>query len=83
MAINQAEPPLLITHDGSLHFSCQSLQRVTDPRPGEPIYPLVNILFMSICAVIAAADDYVAIARFAKTKKEGLAEQTKPSGSEL
>ena len=49
------------------------LQRVTDPRPGEPIYPLVNILFMSICAVIAGADDYVAIARFANTKKEWFA----------
>ena len=49
------------------------LQRVTDPRPGEPIYPLANILFMSICAVIAGADDYVAIARFANTKKEWFA----------
>ncbi|TWU10251.1 hypothetical protein Poly21_52220 [Allorhodopirellula heiligendammensis] len=37
---------------------------VTDPRRGEPIYPLVNVLFMMICGVIAGADDFVAIARF-------------------
>lgn len=46
---------------------------VTDPRRGEPIYPLVNVLFMMICGVIAGADDFVAIARFANTKKEWLA----------
>lgn len=45
------------------------LVQVTDPRSGEPIYPLVNILFMSICAVIAGADDFVAIAKFANLKK--------------
>jgi len=49
------------------------LDGMTDPRPGEPVYPLTNILFMSICAVIAGADDYVAIARFANTKKEWFA----------
>lgn len=49
------------------------LQDLTDPRPGEPIYPLVNVMFMTICAVIAGADDYVAIARFANLKKEWFA----------
>ncbi|WP_197454918.1 hypothetical protein, partial [Stieleria varia] len=29
----------------------EKLNTVSDPRPGEPIYPLVNILFMTICAV--------------------------------
>ncbi|WP_342190214.1 ISAs1 family transposase [Stieleria varia] len=48
----------------------EKLNTVSDPRPGEPIYPLVNILFMTICAVIAGADDFVAIAKFANTKKE-------------
>ncbi|EMI23994.1 hypothetical protein RESH_05415, partial [Rhodopirellula europaea SH398] len=37
------------------------LGNVTDPRPGEPVYPLVNILFMMICGVVAGADDFVAI----------------------
>lgn len=49
------------------------LGNVTDPRPGEPIYPLVNVLFMMICGVIAGADDFVAIAKFANTKKEWFA----------
>jgi len=46
---------------------------ITDPRRGEPTYPLVNLLFMTICAVVAGADDFVAIARFARTKEEWLA----------
>ena len=46
---------------------------VTDPRRSEPVYPLTNILFMAICAVIAGADDFVAIAKFANTKKEWFA----------
>lgn len=49
------------------------LNNITDPRRGEPVYPLVNILFMTICAVVAGADDFVAIARFANTKKEWFA----------
>ena len=38
------------------HFS-----DVTDPRRGEPVYPLQNILFIAVCAVICGADDFVAI----------------------
>ena len=49
------------------------LHRITDPRPGDPVYPLVNVLFMTICAVIAGADDFVAITKFANTKKEWFA----------
>ncbi|EMI24185.1 ISAs1 family transposase, partial [Rhodopirellula europaea] len=49
------------------------LGNVTDPRRGEPVYPLVNILFMMICGVVAGADDFVAIARFANTKKDWFA----------
>ncbi len=49
------------------------LEKVADPRTGKITYPLVNILFMTICAVIAGADDFVAIAHFANTKKEWFA----------
>ena len=49
------------------------LENITDPRPGEPVYPLVNVLFMTICAVIAGADDYVSIAKFANTQKDWFA----------
>jgi predicted transposase YbfD/YdcC len=48
-------------------------ENVTDPRRRKPIYPLHNILFMAICAVIAGADDFVAIAKFVHTKKEWFA----------
>ena len=43
------------------------LEKVADPRTGKITYPFVNILFMTICAVIAGADDFVAIAHFANT----------------
>jgi predicted transposase YbfD/YdcC len=49
------------------HFS-----DVTDPRRGEPVYPLHNILFIAICAVIGGADDFVAIAKYGRSKKEWL-----------
>jgi predicted transposase YbfD/YdcC len=50
------------------HFS-----ELTDPRRREPIYPLVNIVTMAVCAVICGADDFVAIAKFANTKSEWFA----------
>ena len=49
------------------------LEHVTDPRPGDPVYPLVNILFMTICAVIASADDFVGITRVVHSKKDWFA----------
>jgi hypothetical protein len=47
----------------------EHFETVTDPRRGEPIYPLTNILFMAVSAVIAGADDFVAIAKYAQAKK--------------
>lgn len=47
------------------HFS-----EVTDPRRGDPVYPLHHILFIAICAVICGADDFVAIAKFGRKRKE-------------
>ncbi len=49
------------------HFS-----NVTDPRRGAPVYPLTNILFIAVTAVICGADDFVAMAKFGRTKKEWL-----------
>ena len=45
---------------------------VTDPRRREGIYPLINILFIAVCAVICGADDFVAIAEFGRSKKSFL-----------
>ena len=49
------------------HFS-----GVTDPRSGAPVYPLHNILFIAVCAVICGCDDFVAIAKFGRKRKEWL-----------
>jgi hypothetical protein len=45
--------------DVRVHFDS-----LTDPRRGEPTYPLLNIVVMTLSAVISGADDFVAIARW-------------------
>lgn len=46
---------------------------LTDPRRREGVYPLVNIVVIALCAVISGADDFVAIARWARIKRDWLA----------
>lgn len=41
---------------------------LTDPRRREVKYPLINVVVIAICAVICGADDFVAIAKFGRTK---------------
>jgi predicted transposase YbfD/YdcC len=45
---------------------------VSDPRRRESTYPLINIMFIAVCAVICGADDFVAIAEFGRSKKKFL-----------
>ena len=45
---------------------------VTDPRRREGTYPLLNILFIAVCAVVCGADDFVAIAEFGRSKRKFL-----------
>lgn len=45
---------------------------VTDPRRREGTYPLMNILFIAVCAVVCGADDFVAIAEFGRSKRKFL-----------
>jgi predicted transposase YbfD/YdcC len=47
---------------------------LTDPRRREMIYPLINVVVIAVCAVICGADDFVAIARFGRTKREWLSQ---------
>jgi predicted transposase YbfD/YdcC len=47
---------------------------LTDPRRGEVTYPLINIVAIALCATIAGADDFVAIADWARQKQGWLAE---------
>lgn len=46
---------------------------LTDPRPRKVIHPLINIVTIAICAVIAGADDFVAIAKWGRSKRDWLA----------
>ena len=46
---------------------------LTDPRRRKVTYPLINIVVIAVCAVICGADDFVAIARFGRTKRKWLA----------
>jgi predicted transposase YbfD/YdcC len=46
---------------------------LTDPRRREVTYPLINVVVIAVCAVICGADDFVAIAKFGRTKRAWLA----------
>jgi len=48
----------------------EHFESLTDPRRREPTYPLVNIVVMALCAVLSGADDFVAIADWAREKKQ-------------
>jgi len=48
-------------------------ESLTDPRRREVTYPLVNIVVMALCAAPGGADDFVAIADWAREKKQWLA----------
>jgi len=50
------------------HFS-----ELTDPRRAQVTYPLINVVVIAICAVICGADDFVAIAKFGRTKRKWFA----------
>jgi predicted transposase YbfD/YdcC len=47
----------------------QHFENIEDPRRQAGLrHPLIEILFIAICAIIAGADDWVAIERFGKAK---------------
>ena len=45
---------------------------LTDPRRRKVVYPLINIVAIAICAVIAGADDFVSIAEWGRQKRDWL-----------
>ena len=45
---------------------------LSDPRSREVVYPLINLVVIAVCAVICGADDFVAIAKFGRTKRQWL-----------
>jgi predicted transposase YbfD/YdcC len=54
--------------------------RLTDPRRGKVTYPLINIVAIALCATIAGADDFVAIADWARQKQDWLGQFLDLSG---
>ena len=46
---------------------------LTDPRRRKVTYPLINIVTIALCAVIAGADDFVTIATWGRQKRAWLA----------
>ena len=57
------------------HFS-----DLTDPRTGKVTHPLINIVVIAIYAVICGADDFVAIAKFGRSKRSWLSKFLDLSG---
>jgi predicted transposase YbfD/YdcC len=51
----------------------QHFAGLSDPRRRKVIYPLINLLTIALCAVIAGADDFVTIATWARKKRDWLA----------
>ena len=49
-------------------------QSLTDPRRKKATYPLINIVTIALCASIAGADEFVAMAKWARLHKEWLAQ---------
>jgi len=50
------------------HFS-----DLNDPRRRKVVYPLINIVTIAVCAVVAGADDFVSIAAWGREKRDWLA----------
>src|SRR3954470_14311786 len=46
---------------------------LTDPRRRKVVYPLINIVTIALCAVVAGADDFVTIAIWGRQKRAWLA----------
>jgi predicted transposase YbfD/YdcC len=47
---------------------------LTDPRRRKVVYPLIDLITIALCAVIAGADDFVAIAEFGRKKRRWLSQ---------
>ena len=53
----------------------QHFENVQDPRQfGKVDHPLINIFFITICAVLCGADNWVAIVEFGNAQKEWLSQ---------
>lgn len=47
--------------------------RLADPRRREPVHPPIHIATIAVCAVVAGADDFVAVARYGRITRDSFA----------
>jgi predicted transposase YbfD/YdcC len=47
---------------------------LTDPRRRKVVYPLINVVTIALCAVVAGADDFVSIAEYGRKKRTWLSQ---------
>jgi predicted transposase YbfD/YdcC len=47
---------------------------LTDPRRRKVVYPLIDIITIALCAVVAGADDFVSIAEYGRKKRTWLSQ---------
>jgi predicted transposase YbfD/YdcC len=47
---------------------------LTDPRRRKVVYPLIDLITIALCAVVAGADDFVAIAEFGRKRRKWLSQ---------
>src|SRR4051795_4481377 len=47
---------------------------LTDPRRRKVVYPLIDIITIALCAVVAGADDFVSIAAYGRKKRTWLSQ---------
>ena len=60
-----------MAHDCSARID-HHFAALTDPRRSQVTYPLINIVTIALCATLAGADDFVAIADWARQKRDWL-----------
>lgn len=58
-----------MTHELSDRFT-QHFENIEDPRRQAGLrFPLIEVMFIAICAIVSGADDWVAIERFGQAKR--------------
>src|ERR1700759_2616724 len=53
---------------------CDHFSSLTDPRRRKVVYPLIDLITIALCAVIAGADDFVSSAEYGSKKRTWLSQ---------
>src|SRR5262252_7850032 len=68
-----AKPMVLLAMSDSARIR-DHFASLIDPRRRKVVYPLIDIVTIALCAVIAGADDFVSIAEFGRKKRTWLSQ---------